>query len=534
MSDTATPATAPSTTAPSRSPWPKRLAQVVVGLVVGLVIAEGVFRLRDDGAFPHVNFYVEDAALGVRLERHAHQRLAFGGNPTTTIGTNSLGYRTHAGSDDGEWPAPAEHDKNKGDILVVGDSQAYGLGVEGVDTFSAKLAEKTGRVVLNAGVPTYGPQEYAAVVDEVLATRKVDRVVFLVNVANDLFELAHPNTERHAVWDGWAVRKETAPTSSSTFPGRQWLMSQSHLVFAARKAMRQHEAKTQPEQFDIDTWQGRQGPASSTSATPSEGTWTDLLSDAQKAVAKQAALEAATKVPEDESRYDRAARDDRRIAEQRKLQSLESDLNEAIYTKLGEGVALDDGNEAFIEEAKAFAARQGRSDDIVVSDNAEAGRFVEHTATALLVAAHVKKRQYAALREKAKASNDAALGKLLDDVAASERAIDEAAAHPLADAVSAPLSPLAQVLLRVKERCDSVGAKLVVIALPVDVMVSAEEWKKYDTTARDMSATSVLLQEIVDDAVRIGAVGIDVTVPLQQAEPGAFLDKDLHMTAKGH
>ena len=53
------------------------------------------------------------------------------------------------------WPAPSPSD-----ILVFGDSQVFGLGVEDDQTFSAVLQEQLHAPVLNAGVPTYGPLEY--------------------------------------------------------------------------------------------------------------------------------------------------------------------------------------------------------------------------------------------------------------------------------------------------------------------------------------------------------------------------------------
>ena len=49
----------------------KKVIQALLGVVLGLGILEGAFWLRDDGAFPHVNFYVPDADLGVRLEPDA-------------------------------------------------------------------------------------------------------------------------------------------------------------------------------------------------------------------------------------------------------------------------------------------------------------------------------------------------------------------------------------------------------------------------------------------------------------------------------
>ena len=120
--------------------------------------------IQSDGAFPHANFYVPDEELGVRLEPGATMRFQLGDNPVSEIRVNADGYR----GDD--WPLPG-----KDEILVVGDSQVFGLGVEGDETFSARLAEATGRTVLNGGVPTYGPAEYAAVALEVARSRPVCR-----------------------------------------------------------------------------------------------------------------------------------------------------------------------------------------------------------------------------------------------------------------------------------------------------------------------------------------------------------------------
>jgi hypothetical protein len=50
----------------------------------------------------------------------------------------------------------------------------------------------------------------------------------------------------------------------------------------------------------------------------------------------------------------------------------------------------------------------------------------------------------------------------------------------------------------------------------------------------DMSATSALVDGVLQDAKAVGAVGLDVTAALRGAQPGAFLDKDLHMSGKGH
>ena len=59
--------------------------------------------------------------------------------------------------------------------------------VEEGETFSALLAEKTGKTVINAGIPTYGPPEYTAIAKELIETRKPKTLIYTINFVNDLF-----------------------------------------------------------------------------------------------------------------------------------------------------------------------------------------------------------------------------------------------------------------------------------------------------------------------------------------------------------
>jgi hypothetical protein len=226
-----------------------RFSQLTVGLLVGLLATEGMFWWRDRGAFPHLNIYQADEKLGARLLPHATTKIRFGNNPLTHVRTNNLGFR---GPD---WPAVEENE-----VVVVGDSQVFGLGVEEEQTFSKRLEENLGTSfhVRNGGVPTFGPAEYNQMLAEIVPQRKPKFAIYVVNMANDLFELFHPNTERHQIWDGWAVRKELAPPRVWKFPGRNWMYQRSHAFFAARR------------------WWARSDLLNN-QQTPSEGTWSELL-----------------------------------------------------------------------------------------------------------------------------------------------------------------------------------------------------------------------------------------------------------------
>src|SRR5262245_46723740 len=103
--------------------------QLTLGLLCSLAAAEGLFRWRDRGAFPHLNLYVADARLGVRLQPGGSERISFAGNPVTSVRINGAGIRG------AELGPPAQDE-----ILVVGDSQVFGLGVEEQETASSRGA----------------------------------------------------------------------------------------------------------------------------------------------------------------------------------------------------------------------------------------------------------------------------------------------------------------------------------------------------------------------------------------------------------
>lgn len=475
-------------------------AQLVLGLGLGLAAAELAFSLRDGGAFPHVNFYVPDPELGVRLEPGATMRFQLRPNPPTTIHVNSRGFRG------GEWPEPSE-----GDVIVVGDSQVFGLGVDDDQTFSAALTGLAGRPVINAGVPTYGPMEYLATARELLAERKAKTVVVVLNFVNDPFEIDRPNRERHAVWDGWAVRSETAPTAVTGFPGRKWLFSKSHAVYALRRYLHVRGTLRAPEGAEADT------PLDL--GTPSEGGLADLVLASQSAHAEAESAHQSAVAALDGSR--------------KRLDSLGDEIAE-------KRVALDRqlirASEGELDRFQLEIAR-GRPGDIVREDYGESSRSVQVTAALIRQAAKARETHLAALLKKEQSAGKSELHDLVkaeaDLIAEQQRLRLEIAAG--APSPARPPSRFRDYLHALKNMCDESGAELVVVALPIDVQVDPREWTKYGVTdAPDMTDSLLLLDDLVADARALGLRALDATAALRAAEPGAFLDHDIHMTPKGH
>ena len=477
-------------------------AQILVGLGLGAAIAEYAFDRRDDGAFPHVNFYLPDPELGVRLEPGASMRFQLRQNPVSTIHVNQLGYR---GAD---WPAAAATD-----ILVVGDSQVFGLGVDDDQTFSARLAASSGRAVLNAGVPTYGPREYLATARELLATRKVASVVVVLNFVNDPFELERPNTDRHAVWDGWAVRRETAPASVTSFPGRRWLFSRSHAVYALRRWLHERGSAAAPEAADLDN--------TLDFGTPSEGGLHDLV------VASQTAhLDVATREAKATEQLAKARLRAETVAQE--LDRSQVELDSFVYQ----------ASKYSFDYYKNEVARS-RPGDIVSDNSSEEGRSVVVTAAMISEAARAREvLVQGMLKAEEKRSSKP---RPVHDLLATQETLEAERTRlraEIASGVAPILRPASQFrgyLAEFKALCEQHGAELVVVALPIDVQVDAREWAKYGVSdPPDMQDSLVLLDDLLADTQDLGLRGLDATPSLRAAGPGAFLDHDIHMTAKGH
>jgi hypothetical protein len=472
--------------------WVRRSLGLLAGLVCGVIVAEGAFWLRDKGAFPHINCYLTDLDLGTRLQPGATQRISFGSNPVTHVRINRQGFRGQ------DWPSST----NKDEVVVIGDSQVFGLGVEEGQTFSATLQQVLGEKVQvrNAGVPTYGPVEYRKLLKQLVKERNVKTVVYTINMVNDLFEARRPNTDRHVVLDGWAVRKENAPSSVRAFPGRQLLFRQSHAVFAWRTWWHQ--------KFDTKV---------SDRGLPSEGTWQDLIG------------------------LNHSHIKDRQRAEQEnrcRSSRFYSNIRFATQTALVAEIALRQmGVESKrISKPEVGAMYLGYNfhvDDILEVGYGENARVDAVTAELFLKAASERKQ----VIEKIKKS----LEGLPDDDPWKKANLTHAHRHKhMRELLSAPLEivratlPILDEIHAIQKELAEQKVGLVLVVLPLDVQVSKEEWKKYNTTALDLTPTLTLNRDLVEGAKALGIPALDATQPLTKAEPGAFVLGDPHMSPKGH
>lgn len=463
------------------SPHLRTTAKIALGGIAGLLLTEALFYLRDGSAFPEINLYTADAELGLRLTPGESERLAYPGSSVTSLRVNAQGFRG------AEWPKPAEAPVLGGSILVIGDAAAFGSGVAEDETLSAVLSVKTGRTVLNAGVPTYGPKEYLALTKELLGTQHPSTVVVIVNEADDYLWRNEPNSERVEVRNGWVVAKQDAPATLLDFPGSRWLTRNSHALYALRQL-------SGPEAVD--------GPNVDVVATRTQ--LQDLLKDPPQNNGISEHQIAETIVTAAKKRVE---------AEEEFTATMHSLFSDVDATAVLEMQAHRDQNQpGDVIRARAVngPAKDGSS-----------GPSLRVTEAALQAGA--KRRNEMELRLATWIEthrDDARSVPLQHALGDANRARDQLTALAARTAGSAPpRSPLAGFAQQMRAACQEAGAELIVVALPMD------------------AHGNPLLTDLVSAAEDAGARALDAThaiSALNSDGTGAFLDGGTQLAALGH
>ncbi|GDX79742.1 hypothetical protein LBMAG42_15530 [Deltaproteobacteria bacterium] len=165
---------------PPLFPWPIRWGLPLAACSLACGLSEGLMRLADGNAFPQVDIF--EAREGqLRLEANAEARVRRPDGGIYTLRTGARGLRSPTGSD----------------VLIVGDSQVLGYGVEDDEPFPALLR------VFNAGVPGHGIADAVQHAAELIPALRPSVVLLVVNQANDWDEGMKPALERYVVRNGW-------------------------------------------------------------------------------------------------------------------------------------------------------------------------------------------------------------------------------------------------------------------------------------------------------------------------------------------
>jgi len=217
--------------------WGRRLfAGVLVLLGAGLA-AELAVRLVAPQPLTWLNVYVTDRELPWAL---APGETQLGIGDGWDVYTDSRGFRSG--------PTRDTVDVDRPYLLAVGDSFAFGHGVDRGEGFVAQIEERlSGIPIRNAAVPGYGPIEYREVVRHHVETTGLAGVLLFSFLGND-FQDCRPR--RLEVWDG--------VLTSGSRPVRYWLKTNSHLYrFVSAKLEATREARIPASQeclFHPEAW----------------------------------------------------------------------------------------------------------------------------------------------------------------------------------------------------------------------------------------------------------------------------------------
>jgi hypothetical protein len=487
----------PATSPPHESPRPRRrrLLAAALGLLLGLGLTEAGFRHRDGGAFPLLNVYEADEARGVRLSPGARTVVGRRGERATTVRVNDEGYRGAA------WPAPAPDQ-----VVVVGDSLSFGLGVEEDEALPARLhaAIAGGPAVLDASVPTYGPPEYLATMRAILAARRPSRVVLVLNPMNDLAELDRPNRERHAALDGWAVRVHPGLGPRASSPLRAEVIRRSHAAFALWRWQRTQELSAAP-------------------LAPEDGLGALLDAAARAEAAERAEAAHASAVAGHE-------------AEARAIAREAEEARAGVVAMVGRYRGLFASTLTAREEWDAYLAGDGEPAEAVVHylGGCVAVRWNRETKVRL-PGPRVREDVERMLRDVASVMRAESGGEIKAAFARRQaaRARLGEPRPPLPAPPERAALPVDAFLAEAATLAKAHGAALTVVVAPLDAQLSEAARRRLGVPPAAAASIDALARAIVASARRAGAEGVDGTPALAPLGAAAFL-ADGHLSAAGH
>ena len=108
-------------------------------------------------------------------------------SPTIPIPDDILGIRAHPGGDNDSRGYRNVEALAQADVVVLGDSQTYGFGVDRADSWPAQLHAYTGTPVYQMAYNQWGPAQYRALFSDALAL-KPKTIVVALYAGNDILD----------------------------------------------------------------------------------------------------------------------------------------------------------------------------------------------------------------------------------------------------------------------------------------------------------------------------------------------------------
>jgi len=220
--------------------WTKRLVLMALGGLVALLIAEAAMRVFMPTFSPlSFDLYYRAGDGQLRLEplarrQHAHPEW------NVAVQINRDGFRDLDARPADEQPR----------VLSLGDSLAFGWGVEYEDAYLTRLeaslgGPQTGVRVIKAGIPGTGTTDQLALLRSLLPLHhRVDMVVLSFNVGNDFSDVAEGGASQFDVVDGLLVRRGETGAGQGLFArAKSWFKRKSYVAQLVAQWLWQRERR---------------------------------------------------------------------------------------------------------------------------------------------------------------------------------------------------------------------------------------------------------------------------------------------------
>ena len=215
-----------------------RLAVVAAAAALALVAAEAALRLLPAGLVVEADLYRMDD--GLLLLRPGITRRHVTPLWDVALRINQDGFR--------------DFDRKPGAeeavVLGLGDSLAFGWGVELEQTFYARLeaAASPGVRLIKAAVPGTGTSDQARLIERLLRVYHPRAVVLAFFVGNDFVDVARGGSAQYEVVDGFLAHRGANPGGSGLL--RRWAIRSRLLQLVRAAQFRLHLAPEQERRWD--------------------------------------------------------------------------------------------------------------------------------------------------------------------------------------------------------------------------------------------------------------------------------------------
>ena len=236
---------------PPKNSFGAKLGLLMGGLLIGLVLAEGVARIIAPNQAADLLFNASDASPMNLYVIDKETRVTTAPNLNTSIEsldytvqiqTNELGLRG---------PKLSEVSNDTPHWIAVGDSFTMSVQVDQENTFSGQLSAKSGTQIWNAGVDGYSTWQATLRVQQIKEHLPINRVLLTFFTGNDFQDNERFLAMQRSPLPGPAG----SPIPRPSIPGSEiWLMQHSY-IYAHYRIWNKIQQLGSPTDFSKGNWQ---------------------------------------------------------------------------------------------------------------------------------------------------------------------------------------------------------------------------------------------------------------------------------------